>query len=64
MSQDIRDMLTQRQTTYVWEAYLKHRKLEKKTDRASHSEENQNPDPPSAGKAGKVGHNKHCTDKE
>ena len=37
--QGIRDMLTQRQSQYAWEAYLKHRKLEQKTDRASHSEE-------------------------
>jgi len=26
MSQEIRDMLTQRKSQYVWEAYLKHRK--------------------------------------
>ena len=57
--QEIRDMLTQRQTSYIWEAYLKHRKEQpsagekaKPTQAALRS-----------GGTLRVGHNKCCTDK-
>lgn len=54
MSQEIRDMLTQRQSQYVWEAYLKHRK-HGKTAEVSGSKQGKG--------AQEVGHNKCCTKK-
>lgn len=60
MSQEIRDMLTQRQSQYAWEAYLKHREHGKEQPSAE-----EKPEPtqvlPSlrSGEAEMVGHNKH-----
>ncbi len=71
MSQEIRDMLTQQQSQYVWEAYLKHRKHgQSSTGKKNHpitwppncvADKNQAPRP--SGKAQVVGHNKCCTKK-
>lgn len=41
MSQEIRDLLTQRKTQLAWDAYLAHRKSSKRKDRPSASEKNQ-----------------------
>lgn len=65
MSQEIRDMLTQQQTSYMWEAYLAHRKAQKKLNHALHSQEKAKPTqaPRPSGEALGDGHNKCCTKK-
>ncbi len=61
--QGIRDMLTQRQTQYVWETYLKHRKHGK----IEHPEDEEKTKPTQAslrsGEGKGVGHNKVGTKK-
>ena len=71
MSQTIRDLHTQQQSSASWEAYLASRKAIKNQDRASHLENSTyalqcgktHTNPPPAGEAGKVGHNKCCDKK-
>ena len=62
MTQEIRDMLTQKQSQYAWEAYLKHRKHGIEQPSAG---EKPKPTQTSlrSGEAGAVGHNKCCTKK-
>ena len=71
MSQAIRDLHTQAQSSSSWEAYLASRKALKNRDRALHSKNSTyalqcgktHNGPPEAGEAGKVGHNKCCDKK-
>ena len=71
MSQAIRDLHTQQQSSASWDAYLASRKALKNRDRASHSENSTYAlqcgktydGPSSAGETGKVGHNKCCDKK-
>ena len=58
--QEIRDMLTQRQTSYIWEAYLKHRKEQPSAGEKAKPIQA----PRHSGKAVKVGHNKCSSEKE
>ena len=62
--QGIRDILTQRQSQYAWEAYLKHRKHGKieKPSAGEKAKPTQAPHP--SGGTLEVGHNKHSTTKE
>ncbi len=61
--QEIRDMLTQRQSQYAWEAYLKHRKHGKSEQPAAGEKAKPTQAPRPSGEAGRVGHNKCCTNK-
>lgn len=61
--QGIRDMLTQRQSQYVWEAYLKHRKHGKTVEVLVPAALRRDPLKASSGGTLGVGHNKCCTDK-
>jgi len=68
---EIRDLHTQSQSSSSWDTYLASRKATKNRNRASHSENSTyalqcgktHASPPSAGEAGKVGHNKCCDKK-
>ena len=69
--QDIPVILSQSQSSSSWNTYLASRKATKNRNRASHSENSTyalqcgktHASPPSAGEAGKVGHNKCCDKK-
>ena len=71
MSQAIRDLHTQSQSSSSWETYLASRKATKNRNRASHSENSTyalqcgktHASPPPVGETGKVGHNKCCDKK-
>ena len=71
MSQAIRDLHTQQQSSASWEVYLASRKALKNRDRALHSKNSTyvlqcgktHASPPPVGEAGKVGHNKCCDKK-
>lgn len=61
--QEIHDMLTQRQSSYAWEAYLKHRKQGKIEQPSAGKKAKPTQAPRHSGKAGRVGHNKCCNKK-
>jgi hypothetical protein len=61
--QGIRDMLTQRQSQYAWEAYLKHRKDNLTSSVGTPAAPRRDPLKASSGGTLGVGHNKCCTDK-
>ena len=61
--QGIRDMLTQRQSQYAWEAYLKHRKDNLPSAVGAPAALRRDPLKASSGGTLGVGHNKCCTDK-
>ena len=61
--QGIRDMLTQRQSQYAWEAYLKHRKDNLTSSVATPAALRRDPLKANSGGTPGVGHNKCCTDK-
>ena len=63
--QGIRDMLTQRQSQYAWEAYLKHRKDNLTSSVGTPAALRRDPLKAKEHSGGtlEVGHNKCCTDK-
>ena len=61
--QGIRDMLTQRQSQYAWEAYLKHRKDNLTVGVGTPAALRRDPLKASSAGTLEVGHNKCCTDK-
>jgi len=61
--QEIHDMLTQRQSSYAWEAYLKHRKQGKIEQPSAGKKAKPTQAPRPSGEGLGVGHNK-CSNKK